>query len=208
MKYVDPDGRAVGALIGAAVGAAVSGDCEVFNQVVFEGKGLDNIDMRKVGIAAAGGALSGAIAGTGIGLVGQIAINSSISAAQNAGNQAINISDGVQENFDFTSLAVDTSLGAISGYAGGAGTNSNKIIDNAANQLQNKVSKEIKYKGLVDGLSSNTTTKAFKNFEKNTIMTFAKITDVGDSVILTNAQNAMKATGEYILNKKRGACNE
>lgn len=170
VKCNDPDGRILNFIIavgiGAVVRAAVSAGCEVFNQVVLEGKCLDNIDMRKVGIVAAGGALSGAIAGTEAGLVGQLGVNSSISAAQNAGNQAIYISDGVQENFDFVSLAVDTSLGAISGWAGGPGSGSNKVIDNAANQLKNTVSKAIKYKGLVDGLSSNTTKKAFKYFGK------------------------------------------
>lgn len=99
VKCNDPDGRIlnfiIGVGIGAVVRAAVSAGCEVFNQVVLEGKGLDNIDMRKVGIVAAGRALSCAIASTGAELVGQLVVNSSISVAQNAGNQAINISDGV-----------------------------------------------------------------------------------------------------------------
>ena len=64
IKYIDPDGKFIGAIIGAAVGVVVSGGCEVFNQVVIQGKSLDDIDMRKVGIVAGGGAISGAIAGT------------------------------------------------------------------------------------------------------------------------------------------------
>lgn len=104
----------------------------------------------------------------------------------------------MQENFDFASLAVDTSLGAISGWAGGPGSGSNKVIDNAANQLKNTISKEIKYKGLVDGLSSNTTKKAFKYFGKNIKNAVNQITDATDSVILTTAQNTLNAIGEYI----------
>ena len=85
VRYTDPDGRilhiAIGAGIGAVVGAAVSAGGEVFNQVVLEGKSLNNVDMRKVGVAATGGAISGVLAGSGVGLAGQIAGNAVISAA-------------------------------------------------------------------------------------------------------------------------------
>lgn len=212
VRYTDPDGRilhiAIGAGIGAVVGAAVSAGCEVFNQVVLEGKSLNNVDMRKVGVAATGGAISGALAGSGVGLAGQIAGNAVISAAQNISNQAIDIHDGEQTKLDAKSLIVDTTFGAISGGAGGSGNGTNKVIKDASKQLINKISKEIKHKGLIDGLSSNTTKKAFKYFGKNIKKAVNQITDVTDSVILTTAQNTLNAIGEYIEKKQLGDCNE
>ena len=145
VKYTDPDGKFIGVIIGAAVGTVVSGGCEIFNQIVIQGKSLYNIDMRTVAIAAAGGAVSGAVAGTGIGLVGQIVINAGISTVQNVGNQALDISEGNQEKFDVASLVVDTAMGAVSDWTGGAGSGSNKVIDNDVIQLSYKVSKEIKH---------------------------------------------------------------
>ena len=205
VKYTDPDGKFIGVIIGAAVGTVVSGGCEVFNQIVIQGKSLDNIDMRTVAIAAAGGAVSGAVAGTGIGLVGQIVINAGISTVQNVGNQALDISEGNQEKFDVASLVVDTAMGAVSGWAGGAGSGSNKVIDNAVKQLTNKVSKEIKHNGLSNigkSLTSKTTTNAVKYFQKNTGKAIKGILNkVSDSAILTTAQNGLKKIAEDITNR-------
>ena len=202
VKYTDPDGRVVGVVIGAAVGAVVSGSCELFNQVVIQGKSIDNIDMRKVGIAAGGGAISGAIAGTGVGLVGQIAINSSISALQNAGNQVLDIKDGVQNEFDVVSLAVSTAMGGIAGGTGGAGSNTNKVIDNAAKQLTNKVSKEIKHNGL-KGLSSKTTKNAITYFNKNTSKAMVEITNsIPNTAITTISQDGLNKIADDISNRE------
>ena len=205
VKYTDPDGKFIGVIIGAAVGTVVSGGCEVFNQIVIQGKSLDNIDRRKVAIAAAGGAVSGAVAGTGIELVGQIAINAEISTVQNVDNQAFDISEGNQEKFDVASLVVDTAMSAVSGWAGEAGSGSNKVIDNAVKQLTNKVSKEIKHNGLSNigkSLTGKTTTNAVKYFQKNTGKAIKGILNkVPDSSILTTAQNGLKKLAEDITNR-------
>lgn len=80
-KYVDNDGQLPTIVIGAIIGGVVSGVGSVVSQVV-SGKSLDEVNWKEVGIDALSGTAAGAIAGTGVGIVG-LAVGG---AAVGAGN--------------------------------------------------------------------------------------------------------------------------
>ena len=68
-KYIDSDGRWVTVAIGAIVGGIVSGGGSVLSQVM-TGKKIGEINWKDVGVDAVSGAMTGAIAGTGVGMIG------------------------------------------------------------------------------------------------------------------------------------------
>lgn len=70
-----------------------------------------------MGMAALSGAASGALAATGVGLVGSIVGNAAISMASNAATQVIE-NKGFS-NFDAGSMFVDGAIGAAAGAIGG-----------------------------------------------------------------------------------------
>ena len=73
--YVDPSGHWIHLAIGAAIGGLVAATVSVAGQLI-ENKGdFSKIDGVKVLTATVAGAVSGLVASTGVGLVGQIAIN-------------------------------------------------------------------------------------------------------------------------------------
>lgn len=68
-NLVDVNGEFPQVILGAAVGGLIGGGAEIFKQAVIERKPLNQIDWGSVGAAAVGGAVSGAIASTGIGAI-------------------------------------------------------------------------------------------------------------------------------------------
>ncbi|MNO62610.1 tRNA(Glu)-specific nuclease WapA precursor [compost metagenome] len=117
LSYSDPTGHWVHIVVGALVGAVIGGGGNALTQYLASGK----IDWGEVAINAASGSISGAIAATGIGLIGQMAINAGISGVNSA---TVSMR---ANNFDWGSLAVNIGLGGISGAIGGSGVFSNKI---------------------------------------------------------------------------------
>lgn len=93
--YVDPDGDVAvpAAIVGAVVGAVVGGGFELGRQLL-AGKNLNSVELARVGTAAAGGAISGAITGgtLGIGAAAGLGVSSFEFAATNA---AANVVGGV-----------------------------------------------------------------------------------------------------------------
>ena len=69
-------------LIGAAVGAVVGGAVSAISQGLE--KGFNNINWGVVGVNAAAGAISGALASTGVGLVASVGINAALGGGTNA----------------------------------------------------------------------------------------------------------------------------
>ena len=127
---------AVGALVGGIVGAVSS----VITQSL---TGDGTIDVVDVLIAAGSGAISGALAASGVGVVGQIAANAAIAAGGNAANQALDISRGRQEEWSWESFALDVGTGMVSGLIGGSGAShgSARSIMRQGQQLVRRISR-------------------------------------------------------------------
>ena len=79
-------------------------------------EGWDNVSWKEVAVNTATGAASGAIAGTGIGLVGAISANSALNMANYTGTQYVN-----NESVEWDELVFNGFSGAFGGLIGGAG---------------------------------------------------------------------------------------
>ena len=118
-------GAVIGALAGIATKVAVN---------AIAGNNLTD-GLLTAGIA---GAVSGALAASGVGLLGQVVGNAAIGFANNTVDQVIGIATGKQTNgFDVESAFVDTAIGAMSGLAGGAGAG-NKSLTKIGLKMQNE----------------------------------------------------------------------
>ena len=102
-----------GGVIGGLIGAASKIVCNVV-------EGKDNV-MEGVGMAAVTGAASGALAATGVGLVGQAAGGAAIAMAGNAAQQEIDKANGKRKAFDVQEMISDGAVGAVCGLWGGDG---------------------------------------------------------------------------------------
>ena len=126
---------------GAVIGAVISAGIEFGMQVATGGK----IDVVNIGLAALGGAASGALAATGLGYVGQAIGNAAISGVSEA------ISQVRSGNRDLGSIALNAgtmaAAGAASVYWGGKGIKaegtaySNSL--NKLNSVKGNVSKAL-----------------------------------------------------------------
>ena len=112
-------------VVGAAIGAVVG----VFTKMI-----VNVIDDKPItdGLITAGiaGAVSGGLAASGIGIVGQVVGNGLIGAANNAVDQFAGMINGSNtDGFDFGDMLLDGAIGAIAGFAGGAGAGSRGLTN-------------------------------------------------------------------------------
>ena len=142
---------------GAVVGGLISGAIKVVANAI-EGNDLTD----GLGIAMLSGAASGALAATGVGVVGMIAGNAAISMAENAVNQIID-NKGFS-NFDVGDMMVDCVIGGISGALGGAGKGS-KHLTNLGKQTVKRTINVTTHKGINAGIKE--AGKAFSYYAKN-----------------------------------------
>ena len=154
---VDHGGAFWHIIVGAAAGAFISGIVKVAENVI-EDKPLTD------GLATAmlAGAASGALAATGVGIIGMIAGNAAISMAENAANQVIE-NKGF-DNFDVGDMLFDGAIGGISGALGGAGKGS-KHLTNLGKQTVKRTYNDTANKGLKAGVKE--AGKAFAYYIKN-----------------------------------------
>ncbi len=139
----DPSGMIWHIAVGAGIGAVLGAVSSVVTQVVgnaLTGKTV-NVNWRDVGLAAVGGAISGGLAASAVGIVGQIVGNATVSLGNNVASQML---DG-NSSFDFGSMLIDTAIGTTAGYFGGAGAGSHGLtkigltnVKRTANALINK----------------------------------------------------------------------
>ena len=126
-------------IVGAVVGAVVSAVSTAVDAVK-EG-GLDALSdgktWAKIGVSAAGGLVSGALAASGVGLGASILGNAAISMAQNAANQAID--NGGLKNFDVGDMVIDGFIGGISAIPGGKGMQNTVKLDTLNKRLTKKL---------------------------------------------------------------------
>lgn len=113
VKRVDPDGH-FWMVVAAAVGGVIGTGIEVYGQLK-EGKTLQTLDMKKVAVAGLSGAATGALAATGIGLVGTIAANAGIAAASSVVNDVV-----IDKNRNISTIAGNAIINGVSGAIGGA----------------------------------------------------------------------------------------
>ena len=121
-------------LIGGAIGALVGGAVSAVSQYVTTGK----IDWRVVGVNAAAGAISGAIASTGVGLYASIGINAVLGGGTYVAEQVIK-----REKITVGGVIVSTASGVISGIIGGKGTNA-KGLSAAWGSAKKGISRELR----------------------------------------------------------------
>ena len=173
----DSDGFFWHIAIGAVVGGLVSAIGSAVSQLI-ENKGdFSKIDVGEVVAAGVAGAASGALAATGIGIVGQIVGNALISGAENIANQTI--LDKENEPFDVSSLALDMAIGGIGGAIGGDGALVRKTskgttrMTSHITSLTHRTNSRV-VKGIVSG-SSTTVKKAVVYYVKNTRVLYRQL---------------------------------
>ena len=157
---------AIGAIVGGLVGAVGS----VISQVVEHGLDFSKIDTGEVVAAGVAGAASGALAATGVGVVGQVVVNAMISGAENVANQTILADE--DEEFDPLDLAIDMAIGGLGGAIGGRGASfakkGTKVVSmtNHITSLTRRTNRRI-----IQGLNSRNISvarKAITYYRKNT----------------------------------------
>ncbi len=144
--YVDPSGHWIHLAIGAAIGGLVAATVSVVGQLI-ENKGdFSKIDGVKVLTATVAGAVSGLVASTGVGLVGQIAINAGLSAANSFADQTYEIycDDYTRDEYNLFEIGTAAAVGGVAGLIGGAGAGNN-AMNSLSNQLVKRVENAVNY---------------------------------------------------------------
>ncbi len=123
VMYKDENGEFIlsAIIIGAVVGAVVGGAVSAISQQVTTGE----INWGVVGVNAVAGAISGALATTGIGLGLSVGANAALGAATYVGEQVIK-----GEEITLEGVAVSAFAGGVAGLIGGSGANA-KGLHNA-----------------------------------------------------------------------------
>ena len=176
VKYTDPDGKFINIIIGAVVGGSLAGGVSVATQFV-KGEG---IDLKKVLLAAAGGALSGGLAATGVGLVGQVLANGAISATQDIVTQ-FGFEHKNLSNANYLELGLAFITGAVAGKLGGKGADSSHIMASSTKQLFHRIGNAITHKTGKDLVSElgkaivyYAKTNGLKSISKDTVWSILK----------------------------------
>ena len=112
--FKDEDGEWVHLAVGAAVGAVVSGAISAISQY----KTTGNINWGVVGVNAVSGAISGAIASTGISLIASVGVNAALGAGTYIAEQKVK-----REKVTRGGVLASFVAGGIGGAIGGKGTN-------------------------------------------------------------------------------------
>ncbi len=145
--------------VGAAAGALIGGLVKVAANAI-ERKTL----TEGLATAMLAGAASGALASTGVGIVGMVAGNSAISMAENAVNQVVENTGFV--NFNVGDMLIDGLIGGISGAIGGAGKGT-KHLTNLGKQTVKRTLNTTTNRGIKAGFKE--AGKAFAYYGKNSV---------------------------------------
>ena len=117
ISHIDPEGK-VAMLITMGAGAAIGAIIGAVGNVVSQGldKGWGNINGKEVLINAGTGFISGAVAGSGVGLLYMIGINAGLGSINYAGTQLVNNKEITDKG-----LAFNFGIGGVAGAIGGSG---------------------------------------------------------------------------------------
>lgn len=121
--------------VGGLLGGLIGGIAQVASNIIEGENAFDG-----VGAAFISGAASGALASTGVGIVGSIVGNAGISMIGNAATQVVE-NKGF-DDFDVGDMLIDGAIGGISGAVGGVGYGSNHL-KSASKQLTKRITNEM-----------------------------------------------------------------
>ena len=121
--------------VGGLLGGLIGGIAQVASNIIEGENAFDG-----VGAAFISGAASGALASTGVGIVGSIVGNAGISMIGNAATQVVE-NNGF-DDFDVGDMLIDGAIGGISGAVGGVGYGSNHL-KSASKQLTKRITNEM-----------------------------------------------------------------
>ena len=124
----------IGAAFGGLVGAAIS----IVSQIASNG----NVNWKRVGLAAAAGAISGGLAATGIPIGGQILANGIIGAASAGADTYLESGGKASVKTYLKNMATGGITGAFAGALGGSGTGT-KHISNSTGRFIEKAKSAI-----------------------------------------------------------------
>ena len=145
---------AVGGLLGGLIGGIV----QVASNIIEGENAFDG-----VGAAFISGAASGALASTGVGIVGSIVGNAGISMAENVVTQVID-NNGF-DDFDVGDMLIDGAIGGVTGLINGPGTGSEHLKTLGKNTIK-RTANTVSHKGLKEGAKEFG--KAVTYYAKNT----------------------------------------
>ena len=174
--YVDENGEWIHLVVGAVVGAAVGAIASGITQYITTGE----VKLSTTLIAAGGGAVSGALAASGAGLVGQIIGNGVISGATNIVTQ---VNEGKNINtIDGWSVTASVGLGMIAGRIGGSGANTNNYLGSLSNRLITRLGNAFQHKAGESFVRE--ATNAFSYFVKSSQSTYINMVEnIGNSYL-------------------------
>jgi RHS repeat-associated protein len=117
IMFQDPSGHFVltAIIVGAIIGVVVAGGINIYGQIK-NGAKFSEINWKSVGVSMMFGAVSGAVAGTPIGLLGQAGINAFLGGVESALQDIV-----YDRNIDWAKVGVDAGIGGLSGLLGGKG---------------------------------------------------------------------------------------
>jgi len=122
-------------LVGAIVGAGVSAITSAWTQKEETGE----VDWRQVGVSALAGAVSGALAATGVCHLGQFAINAAITGLESAVNTGL---EKGFENIETTEVLRDAIVSGITSYGNGVSKGTAKHLWTQGARYTKAVSKK------------------------------------------------------------------
>lgn len=121
LVYIDDEGEWAHLAIGAVAGGIIGMVSSIATQKATYG----SVDVVDVIISTVTGAIGGVVAASGVGLLGQVAVGATTSAANSSFTQWRDISTGRQSGgWDWNSFREDVVVGAVIGLAGGRGASS------------------------------------------------------------------------------------
>ena len=187
VNRADNEGEFWHILAGAVVGGLINGAVKAVSNVI-EGKSVTD----GLGTAMLAGAASGALASSGVGLVGSVVGNAAISMAENAVNQVIK-NNGFN-NFDAKDMAIDGTIGGISGAIGGAGKGTKHLM-NLGKQSVKRTINQASHQGIKAGLKEGSKAasyyvKSSKGFYKNMLKELRKDIAVSGGVAFSTSDFA------------------
>ncbi len=189
---VDGDGEfwvtigimAVGALIGMAISAVSSAATQY---------SLNNeVNWASVGVAAALGFVSGAIAASPLGAVGQIIAGGIIGGVSYAADSAVNNTE-----MTWYGALVSVGMGAFSGFIGGKGANHKMSLTNTINNTNRTIEREMRR------ANQKYAQKAIAKiiFSRNNILELSVLSASARFAFGTGLTNAVNAFTTWLGNK-------
>ena len=131
----DDGGEFWNIVIGAAVGGVVNGLISIATQAI-ENQGFDNINWASVAVSTVAGAVSGALAATGVPVGGQMVANGIIGAISSGIDTYLDKGDDATITDYVSSTIVGGALGVAGGFLGGDGTGTKHLSRSAGRFLK------------------------------------------------------------------------